>query len=80
MGLLCKIFGGEQLCQDFSMWRKIRNENLLLSFLTRPEFRYLIYYRLRRKSIVFRVLLFPLKLFNAHNLYINCCDIGVAIP
>lgn len=57
------------------MWKKIRNENLVKTFFTRPEFRYLLYYRLMRSNLFLKILFLPTKLFNYHNLYITCQDI-----
>lgn len=59
----------ELIKEDFRMWKEIRKERLIKSFFTRPEFRYLLYYRIK-------ILFFPTKLLNFHHLYIVCQDIG----
>lgn len=62
--------------QDFKLYKQRNKIGFLRCFITISEFRYLVYYRLRRNSSFFNIVLKPLKLFNSLNLYFNCDDIG----
>lgn len=73
---LLKIFGGENLVSDYDRYVKLRSAGFIKLMIFFPEFRYQLLYRLRNNSLLFRVMLAPLKLFNSLNLYINCKNIG----
>lgn len=61
--------------EDFLRYKSIHNCGFLKLFLAYPKFRYQLYYRLRRNSKVWRILLLPLKFSKGLNLYIHCKDI-----
>lgn len=68
--------GGGNLLADYNRYKRARNSSFLKLFVVYPEFRYQVYYRLRKHSFLLRILLKPLQLSNALNLYIHCSDIG----
>lgn len=58
------------------MYKSIHRCGFIRLFIAYPEFRYQLYYRLRCKSKVWKILLLPLKFSKGLNLYIHCRDIG----
>ena len=73
---LLKLMGGGNLVNDYKLFSKWHRSSFTYMFLQLPEFRYLVYYRLRTRCFIFRLLLKPLHYFNFHNLFICCDDIG----
>lgn len=71
-----KIFGGDNLVVDIQRWQELRCCGIFKSFILFPEFRCLLYYRLRSYSYLFKIILYPLHLVNPHNLYIFCRNIS----
>lgn len=74
LSILCRM-GGGNLLADYQRYTALRKASFVKLFLRFPEFRYQLYYRLRAKSKIWKLILTPLKVFNSLNLYINCPDI-----
>lgn len=73
---LLHLLGGEKLVADYKVFAEAKKQTFLMLIVLYPEFRYLFFYRLRQKSKIAKLFLFSLRLFNSHNLYIYCTDIG----
>ncbi len=70
------LVGGERILADYQVFKKWHSKNFASLFLSLPEFRYLCFYRLKSRRKIFRILLKPFQLFNHHNLFITCNNIG----
>ena len=76
INITLQLMGGGRLVADYKKFQTWHKKSFLSMFFGLPEFRYLFFYRLRTNSLIFRILLKPLQLFNCHNLFIGCSDIG----
>lgn len=64
------------MVSDYQRYKLLQHKGFRGLFLHHPEFRYQLFFRMREQSIVWRIMLFPFKLFNSLNLYFHCPDIG----
>ena len=74
--IVINVFGGGALIDDYNRYKKLRNASFFKLLLRYPEFRAQLLYRVRAHSRTMSILLKPLLLFNSHNLYFGCDDIG----
>lgn len=67
--------GGHDFYDDYLRWKTLRKCGFLELFLSYPEFRILMLYRIRCHSRIMRLFLKPFDIFNTHSLFIGCQDI-----